>query len=65
MQSLSEPMRITVSEPTYQIIKGAIPCLDRGANEIKGAGRMNIYFVDMPEAATDGSGTASSPSSEA
>lgn len=65
MQSLSEPMRITVSEPTYQIIKGAIPCLDRGANEIKGAKRMNIYFVDMPEAATDGSGTASSQSSEA
>jgi adenylate cyclase len=46
MQSLSEPMRITVSEPTYQLIKSTIPCSPRGMFELKGAERMNVYVVE-------------------
>ncbi|HWV52184.1 adenylate/guanylate cyclase domain-containing protein [Pseudorhodoplanes sp.] len=53
MQSLSEPMRITVSEPTFQRIKSAIPCTPRGMFEIRGADRMNIYFVDAAISASD------------
>lgn len=46
MQSLSEPMKITVSEPTYQLIRTTIPCSPRGDFEIKGADRMPVYFID-------------------
>ncbi len=48
MQSLSEPMRITVSEQTYAIIKDTIPCRERGEFELKGAGKMKVYFVETP-----------------
>ena len=53
MQSLSEPMRITVSESTHQIIKSTIPCTPRGMFEIRGSDRMNIYFVEAALAAPD------------
>ena len=53
MQSLSDPMRITVSEPTYRLIKSTIPCTERGMFELKGADRMNVYVVEAAGAATD------------
>jgi hypothetical protein len=46
MQSLSEPMKITVSEPTFKLIRSTIPCIPRGEFEIKGADKMNVYFID-------------------
>ncbi len=46
MQSLSESMKITVSKPTYDLIRPTIPCTARGEFEIKGADKMNVYFVD-------------------
>ncbi|ARQ01742.1 adenylate/guanylate cyclase domain-containing protein [Pseudorhodoplanes sinuspersici] len=46
MQSLSEPMKITVSEPTCKLICSTIPCMPRGEFEIKGTDKMNVYFID-------------------
>ena len=46
MQSLSEPMKITVSEATWKLIRSTIPCIERGSFDIKGFGPMNLYFVD-------------------
>ena len=46
MQSLSEPMKITVSDPTFKLIGSLIPCVSRGEFEIKGADKMKIYFID-------------------
>jgi class 3 adenylate cyclase len=58
MQSLSEPMQITVSERTYQIIKNAIPCVPRGEVEIKGAERMSAYQVDARNPDSEEPGSA-------
>ena len=49
MQSLSEPMQITVSEQTYHLIKTEIPCVPKGEVEVKGTGRVAIYRVDARE----------------
>jgi class 3 adenylate cyclase len=49
MQSLSEPMQITVSEQTYRIIRTEIPCVPRGEAEIRGAEKMAIYQVEAPD----------------
>ena len=46
MQSLSEPMKITVSESTYNLIRATIPCTPRGEFEIKGADKMPVYFIE-------------------
>jgi adenylate cyclase len=53
LQSLSEPMQITVSEETYRLIRTEIPCVPKGEVELKGAGRTAIYQVEMPETAPD------------
>ncbi len=50
MEALSEPMRITVSETTFQMIKSTIPCSPRGMLQIKGADQMNAYFVETASA---------------
>jgi class 3 adenylate cyclase len=62
MQSLSEPMQITVSEQTYQIIKNAIPCKPKGEVEIKGAERVRVYRVDAGEPDTEAQGPPQSAS---
>jgi adenylate cyclase len=46
MESLSEPMRITISEGTYQIIKDDFVCTDRGEFEVKGFGTNRLYFLE-------------------
>ncbi|MEH6650446.1 MAG: adenylate/guanylate cyclase domain-containing protein [Motiliproteus sp.] len=46
MESLSEPMRITLNEETYELIKDGFLCTERGATEIKGFGTMNLYFLE-------------------
>jgi class 3 adenylate cyclase len=49
MQSLSEPMQVTVSEQTYRIIRTEIPCMPKGEAEIRGTEKMAIYQVDVPD----------------
>ncbi|MEE8517912.1 MAG: adenylate/guanylate cyclase domain-containing protein, partial [Dehalococcoidia bacterium] len=47
MESLSEPMRITVSQPTYDLLKDDFAMTDRGEFDVKGFGRTNLYFLDQ------------------
>jgi class 3 adenylate cyclase len=46
MESNSEPMRINVSETTYEIIKDRYAFLPREPVDVKGKGRMKMYFVE-------------------
>lgn len=46
METLSEPMRITISEDTYQLIKDDFVCELRGEFEVKGFGMQNLYFLE-------------------
>ncbi len=46
MESLSEPMKITISENTYQLIKDDFLCAERGEFEVKGFGKNTLYFLE-------------------
>ena len=46
MESNSEPMRINVSEATYQILKDRFPFVEREPISVKGKGEMKMYFAD-------------------
>ena len=46
MQSISEPMKINVTEKTYLLVKDAFHFTERDAVNIKGKGEMKMYFVD-------------------
>jgi class 3 adenylate cyclase len=46
METVSEPMRITLNEDTYQLIKDDFLCTERGFFEIKGFGDLNLYFLE-------------------
>jgi class 3 adenylate cyclase/Tfp pilus assembly protein PilF len=45
MECASEPMRINVSEVTYNLVKDQFKFEERGAIEVKGKGMMNMYFI--------------------
>jgi class 3 adenylate cyclase len=46
MEANSEPMRITISDATYELIKDDFACTERGQFEIKGFGEQTLYFLD-------------------
>jgi class 3 adenylate cyclase len=46
MESNSEPMRITLTKETYELIKDDFACTPRGEVEIKGFGTQELYFLD-------------------
>jgi class 3 adenylate cyclase len=46
METLSEPMKITISESTYQLIKDDFLCTERGEYEVKGFGVNNLYYLE-------------------
>jgi len=46
METLSESMKITISESTYQLIKNDFMCTERGEFEVKGFGLCNLYFLE-------------------
>jgi len=46
METLSESMKITISESTYQLIKNDFMCTERGEFEVKGFGMSNLYFLE-------------------
>jgi adenylate cyclase len=48
MESMSEPMRITLSEATWALVQEEIPCTPREPLEVKGKGTMRTFFVDNP-----------------
>lgn len=46
METLSEPMRITISETTYRLIRDAFHCSERGEHEVKGFGTNRLWFLE-------------------
>ncbi len=46
MESMSEPMRINLSEATWELVKDEFACTPRDPMEIKGKGTMSMFFVD-------------------
>lgn len=46
METLSEPMKITISENTYELIKDDFVCTERGEFEVKGFGMNTLYFLE-------------------
>jgi len=46
MESLSEPMRITLNQATYELIKDEFVCSEREEVEVKGFGPMTLYFLE-------------------
>ncbi len=47
MESYSYPMKITVSEATYKIVKDKFKFIEREEIEVKGKGKMKMYFVNI------------------
>ncbi len=47
MELHSEAMKINISETTYQIIKNNFEIIERGEIDVKGKGKMKMYFVKM------------------
>jgi class 3 adenylate cyclase len=45
MESHSEPMKINISEATYHLVKGKFNLIERDSIDIKGKGKMKMYFV--------------------
>jgi adenylate cyclase len=46
MEGISEPMRITASEATYQLLKDEFVLTERGEFELKGFGMNTAYFLE-------------------
>jgi len=46
METLSESMKVTISESTYQLIKNDFDCTERGEFEVKGFGTSKLYFLE-------------------
>ncbi len=46
MESMSESMKITAGPETYEILKDDFVFTDRGEHDIKGFGKMNLYFLE-------------------
>jgi adenylate cyclase len=46
MESLSESMKITISENTYKLIKDDFLCVERGEYEVKGFGKNTLFFLE-------------------
>jgi adenylate cyclase len=46
MEQMSEPMEITISEETYELIRQEFVCSEIGEAEVKGFGRQRIFTLD-------------------
>jgi class 3 adenylate cyclase len=46
MESSSEPMKINISETTYNLVKDKFRFVEREAMDIKGLGLTKMYFLD-------------------
>jgi class 3 adenylate cyclase len=47
LEAASEPGKINISEYTYQVVKDKFPTLHRGEMEVKGKGKVHMYFVSF------------------
>ena len=46
MEEHSEPMKITLCQDTYELLKDEFVCSEHGEFEIKGFGTQRLYFLD-------------------
>lgn len=46
MEGLSEPMRITTNQATYELLKDDFVFRERGEHDIRGFGKMNLYYLE-------------------
>lgn len=46
MESMSEPMQITLCDDTYALIKDDFACVERGPFEVKGFGTKTLYTLE-------------------
>jgi adenylate cyclase len=46
MESSGEVGKVNISELTYELVKHQFVCQARGSIEVKGKGKMNMYFVE-------------------
>jgi class 3 adenylate cyclase len=46
IESASEPMRVNVSEATYALVADKFKFVEREATDVKGKGRIKMYFVE-------------------
>ncbi len=49
MESNSEPMRINIANATYELVKDQYHITKREDREIKGKGKMQMFFIDGPK----------------
>ncbi|MBL3658980.1 adenylate/guanylate cyclase domain-containing protein [Fulvivirga sediminis] len=47
LETSSEPNKINISEPTYNLVKHAYSCRYRGKVEAKGKGLIDMFYVDL------------------
>ncbi|UII25710.1 adenylate/guanylate cyclase domain-containing protein [Fulvivirga maritima] len=47
LETSSEPNKINISEPTYNMVKHAYSCRYRGKVEAKGKGLIDMFYVDL------------------
>lgn len=53
MEALSDPMTITASEGTYELLQDDFELVDRGDVEIKGFGKQGHYFLESENRQSD------------
>jgi class 3 adenylate cyclase len=46
MESNSEPMRVNISNATWELVKDDFRTTDRGEHAVKGKDAMHMYFVE-------------------
>jgi len=46
MESSGEVGKVNISEATWQLVKDKFSCEFRGEIEVKGKGKIGMYFVD-------------------
>ncbi len=46
MEEHSEPMKITLCQDTYELLKDEFVCSEHGEFDIKGFGTQRLYFLD-------------------
>ncbi len=46
MESLSDPMKITLCDETYELLKDDFIFTERETGDVKGFGKKTLYFLD-------------------
>lgn len=49
MEQMSEPMQITISEPTYMLLRDQFVCTEKGTFDVKGFGSQKLYTLDREQ----------------